>query len=72
MGERPMHGNAAQSIFSNARNLRKELTEVEEIMWSVLKNRRLGNLKFRRQHPIDSFILDFYCHEVRLAIDLDG
>jgi very-short-patch-repair endonuclease len=72
MGERPMHGNATQTIFSNAQNLRKELTEAEEIVWNMLRNRKLENLKFRRQHPIDYFVLDFYCHELKLAVELDG
>lgn len=72
MGERPMHENAAQTIFSNAQTLRKELTKAEAILWKALRGRRLENLKFRRQHPMGSFILDFYCHEIKLAIELDG
>jgi very-short-patch-repair endonuclease len=53
--------------------LRKNQTEAEEILWQLLRNRKLGGFKFRRQHPIsEGFILDFYCPEVRLAIELDG
>ena len=41
-------------------------------MWQALRNRQIANAKFRRQHPVDPFILDFYCHEHRLAIEVDG
>lgn len=41
-------------------------------MWEALRNRRFCNLKFRRQHDIKGFIVDFYCHELRLAIEIDG
>ncbi len=41
-------------------------------MWAFLHNRALHDAKFRRQHPIASYILDFYCHEAKLAIELDG
>ena len=55
-----------------ARILRKEQTPTEELLWQALRNRQLGFLKFRRQHVIDGFIVDFYCHRLRLAIELDG
>ncbi len=48
------------------------MTESEKILWNKLSNRRLNNLKFRRQHPIGKFILDFYCHELKLAVEVDG
>ena len=41
-------------------------------MWLMLRNRRLLDLKFRRQHPVEPYILDFYCHDLKLAIELDG
>jgi cyclase len=47
------------------------MTEVEKILWKELRNNKLG-YKFRRQHPISNFIIDFYCHEAKLAIELDG
>jgi very-short-patch-repair endonuclease len=72
MADTPMHKNANTTIFLNAQDLRKALTGAEEIMWNTLKNRKLGKLKFRRQHPIGSYIADFYCHELRLAIEIDG
>lgn len=55
-----------------ARELRKSLTPAEQILWEVLKNRQLEGYKFRRQHPIYRYIADFYCHELRLVVELDG
>ncbi len=54
-----------------ARYLRKEETGTEKILWEKLRNNRLG-IKFRRQHPIDMYILDFYVPSIKLAIELDG
>lgn len=55
-----------------ARQFRKSPTRAEAILWNVLRNRKLLGKKFRRQHPISGFILDFYCHELRLGIEIDG
>ena len=55
-----------------ARDLRKRLTPAERFLWKILRDRRLKDLKFRRQFPIDSFVVDFCCHELRLVIELDG
>ena len=44
----------------------------EAILWQALRNRRLGGHKFRRQHPVGPFILDFYCHEESLVVEVDG
>jgi len=55
-----------------ARSLRKEQTPEEEIVWNHLRNRKFMNLKFRRQHDLEGFIVDFYCHELRLALEIDG
>jgi very-short-patch-repair endonuclease len=63
---------APASKFGYARNLRKELTEAEEILWQHLRNRKVNGAKFRRQHPIKHYVLDFYCHEAKLAIEIDG
>ena len=52
--------------------MRKEPTRSESLLWSALRNRRLASRKFRRQHPVGRFILDFYCHEERLAVEVDG
>jgi len=48
------------------------MTGAEKILWKELKNRNLNGLKFRRQHPIHFYIADFYCHEKRLVIEVDG
>jgi very-short-patch-repair endonuclease len=55
-----------------ARQLRHEQTDTERLLWSLLRDRRFMGCKFRRQHPIEPYVVDFYCHEARLAIELDG
>jgi very-short-patch-repair endonuclease len=55
-----------------ARSLRKHATDCERILWRHLRNRNFAGYKFQRQHPIDSYVLDFYCPAARLAIELDG
>jgi very-short-patch-repair endonuclease len=55
-----------------ARTLRKNQTDIEGLMWQYLSDRRLGGYKFRRQHPIGNYIVDFYCPKRKLAIELDG
>ncbi|MBU1024191.1 endonuclease domain-containing protein [bacterium] len=57
--------------FYKRRKLRKESTIPEQLLWSRLRNRKLGH-KFRRQHHVGNYILDFYCVELRLAIEVDG
>jgi very-short-patch-repair endonuclease len=54
------------------RALRQHATDAEQALWRLLRSRQLGGFKFRRQHPAGRFILDFYCAELRLAIELDG
>jgi very-short-patch-repair endonuclease len=63
---------AKPGIFRNAKELRKSMTEAEELLWNQLRNNKLNGLKFRRQHPLDIFIADFYCHQKKLIIELDG
>jgi very-short-patch-repair endonuclease len=55
-----------------ARDLRVHQTPAESILWEALRNRRLDGLKFRRQHAVGPFVIDFCCPEWRLAIELDG
>ena len=55
-----------------ARELRKHPSKVEARVWRWLRDRRFGDMKFRRQHPIGPYIADFYCHELQLVIELDG
>lgn len=54
------------------RQLRQAQTEPEQILWRLLRARRFDNAKFRRQHRIGNYVLDFYCPTARLAIELDG
>jgi len=54
------------------RDFRKNSTEAETCMWGILRGRNLNGYKFRRQHPINEYILDFYCSELKLAIEIDG
>ncbi len=55
-----------------ARKLRRRQTTAEEVLWDCLRDRRLAGSKFRRQHPLGRYIADFYCHETRLVIELQG
>ncbi len=55
-----------------ARDLRKNPTEAERLLWQHLRRRQLGGFRFRRQHAIGPNILDFYCFEERVAIEVDG
>lgn len=55
-----------------AREMRGNMTDAESLLWQLLRNRRLAGAKFRRQHPVGCYILDFYCHDRKLAIELDG
>ncbi|MEQ1603900.1 MAG: DUF559 domain-containing protein [Pyrinomonadaceae bacterium] len=54
------------------RKLRRELTSAEAALWKLLKNSRLEGRKFRRQHSVGNYVLDFYCPAERLAVELDG
>jgi very-short-patch-repair endonuclease len=56
----------------HARTLRKSQTPAEQKLWSVLSNRQINGIKFRRQHPIGQYIVDFYCGSRRLVIEVDG
>ena len=68
----PFFHEAKASTFQNAAHLRKIATEAEKVLWEQLRGRKLNDLKFRRQHSIHQFIADFYCHELKLVIELDG
>ncbi|MDO2058618.1 DUF559 domain-containing protein, partial [Escherichia coli] len=59
-------------IKSNARDLRSNLTLQERKLWRYLRSRRFGDFKFRRQHPVGSYILDFACCSARVVVELDG
>jgi very-short-patch-repair endonuclease len=67
-----MWKGASPEIFSNAIDLRKKLTEAEQILWEQLESNKFYNLKFRRKHPILNYVVDFYCHKLKLVIEIDG
>jgi very-short-patch-repair endonuclease len=58
--------------MNRGRLLRKKATEAERILWRHLRSRNFAGYKFRRQHPFECYILDFYCPTAKLAIELDG
>ena len=60
------------NLTKTAKSLRKNATRVETILWSQLRAKQFEGLKFRRQQPIDEFIVDFVCFEKKLIIELDG
>ena len=62
---------ANTKVFENARVLRENLTHSELLLWSYLRQKP-GGYKFRRQHPISLYIADFYCHPLKLVIEIDG
>ena len=70
--EKKFHYGAKPDIFKLANELRKNMTEAEDKLWQRLRNRKLNNLKFRRQHPVNKFIADFFCTEKELIIEVDG
>ncbi|ENU25452.1 hypothetical protein F992_03188 [Acinetobacter modestus] len=59
-------------LLEFAKNMRSNATDAEHLMWQLLRAKRFMNLKFRRQHVIAPYIVDFYCHELGLVIELDG
>lgn len=66
-----MHKGASKPLYQYARELRNNATHSENILWGYLKTKPFGK-KFRRQHPYSIYILDFYCHSLKLVIEVDG
>ena len=66
-----MTGYAKETLVK-AKRLRRDMTEPERKLWSVLRNGRLDGAKFRRQQPVGPFIADFVCQEQRLIVEADG
>ena len=66
-----MHAGATKPLYQRAREFRNNATNAESVLWGYLKNKPLG-YKFRRQHPYSNYILDFYCHALKLVIEVDG
>jgi adenine-specific DNA-methyltransferase len=61
-----------EDIRAWAREMRSRITDAEALLWMLLRDRRIAGAKFRRQHPVERYILDYYCVEKKLAIELDG
>ncbi len=70
--ETTLNFGATPEIFKKAQMLRRNMTEPEKLLWKKLKDNQLLGYKFRRQHPIDIFVVDFYCHKAKLVIEIDG
>ena len=70
--DKRMYFNAKPDTLETARILRKRMTNCEILLWEKLKGKQIQGLRFRSQHPIDIYIVDFYCHEARLVVEIDG
>lgn len=70
--ENPIYHGAKAKTLRKAHDLRMCMTGSEKILWQNLRNKKVLDYKFRRQHAISQFIADFYCHEARLVIEVDG
>ena len=70
-GNPNMFYNATKFVFTCARLLRKNMTTSEKVLWDFLKKKPYG-FKFRRQHAIGMYVVDFYCHSLKLVIEVDG
>jgi ATP-dependent DNA helicase RecQ len=64
--------STASRTLRRARELRLVSSMPERVLWKALRGRRLAGLKFRRQHPIPPYIVDFFCEELRLVVEVDG
>jgi very-short-patch-repair endonuclease len=67
-----MHVGAKPELFRYAQEMRKNPTESEKVLWNILRKFRYKGYIFRRQHPVDIFIADFYCHKLKLIVEVDG
>ncbi len=62
----------SRHMIRRARTLRHEGNEPEQLLWTALRNGQIGGLKFRRQHPVGPYVVDFYCHSAGLVVEVDG
>ena len=63
---------ASKHMIRRARDLRQTDTPPEDLLWLALRNGQIGGMKFRRQHPVGSYVVDFYCHAAKLVVEVDG
>jgi very-short-patch-repair endonuclease len=69
---RKTRGSTTPIFVEAARSLRREPTDSEALLWQALRNQSIASLKFRRQHPVGNYVLDFYCPKLKLGIEVDG
>ncbi len=67
-----MFYNARPLLFERAKAMRNNMTQTEKAVWELLSSKKMLGYRFRAQHPIDIFIADFYCHELKLVVEIDG
>jgi len=68
----PFYFGATAETLRLAGELRRSMTEAEKALWHTLRRKQLEGYRFRRQHPVKDFILDFFCYEAMLGIEVDG
>ena len=69
-----MQGQTNKAVLKSGlqRKLRRNMTDAERKLWSLLRGRQMDGLKFRRQHPFENYILDFVCLEKKIVVEIDG
>ncbi len=70
--EKDMFFGAKTEVFNLALRMRKNPTDAERVMWKLLRRFRQSGFTFRRQHPVEFYIADFYCHKLKLVFEVDG
>jgi very-short-patch-repair endonuclease len=68
----PFYFGASARMLQLAGDLRRAMTEAVKMLWQRLRDRQLNGFRFRRQHPVNEFIVDFFCYEAMMAIEVDG
>ena len=69
---KPMYYRSNAGNIEAARILRKNMTRPELLLWEMLRRKQILGVRFRRQHPVFMFIADFYCHQAKLVVEVDG
>lgn len=67
-----MHQGAKPHVFENAKQNRRNNTPAEAVLWEAIRLKKLDRFRFRNQHAIGAYVVDFYCHESKLAVEVDG
>ena len=70
--EYPIYFSTTPEILRIAGELRHSMTPAEKKLWEYLRNRKISGYRFRRQHPLNEFVVDFFCFEAMLALEVDG